>query len=253
MTKKSRKKKKNMQINNKYNIEELKWDTEFFGVKSARVILNNSIDKKELNEILKKIESDNYEFITINNVKNNDNNNYILKNVSNMFLADVNVQFEKRVEKKNEIDNNVSIHNNFEYNQEILEISKKSFVYSRFMNDLNLEKSSDVYVEWAKNSFNKGNKYFCVYKIDSKVVGYLLFSIEDMTLTIELIAVDNNYKGKGIGKRLVNKVENFAYLNNINIMKVGTQLNNIYAQNFYINNGFRHISYNSIYHLWINS
>lgn len=240
-----------MQINNKYDIEKLKWDTDFFGVNSAKVILNNTIDEQDIKEILKKIEDDNYEFVTINNIKNNDNNNYILKDISNIFLADVNIQFEKGVEEKNEIDNNVSIHNNFEYNQEILEISQKSFVYSRFMNDLNLKNASDVYVEWAKNSFDKKDKYFCTYKIENKVIGYLLFSIKDTSLTIELIAVDNNHKEKGIGRKLINKVEEFAYSNNITNMKVGTQLNNIYAQNFYINNGFRHISNNSIYHLWL--
>lgn len=240
-----------MQINNKYDIEKLKWDTDFFGVNSAKVILNNSIDEQDIKEILKKLEDNNYEFVTINNIKNNDNNNYFLKDISNIFLADVNIQFEKRVEEKNEIDNNVSVHNNFEYNQEILQISQKSFIYSRFMNDLNLKNASDVYVEWAKNSFNKDNKYFCTYKIENKVIGYLLFSIKDTSLTIELIAVDNNHKGKGIGKKLINKVEEFAYSNNITNMKVGTQLNNIYAQNFYINNGFRHISNNSIYHLWL--
>ena len=241
-----------MQKNNKYEIEELKWDTEFFGVKSARVILNNEIDKQELKEILRTIEFNNYEFVTINNIKNNDNNNYILGDIiGNIFLADVNIQFEKKVGIRDEIDNNVSIHNNFAYNQDIVKISEDSFSYSRFINDPSLHKASKVYVEWAKNAFNKENKYFCTYKISNKVTGYLLFSFSDIVLTIELIAVDSMHKGQGIGKKLISKVEKFAYLNNISIMKVGTQLNNIYAQNFYINNGFKHISNNSIYHLWL--
>lgn len=240
-----------MQTSKKYNMEELKWDTEFFGIKSAKVILNNSIDEQDIEKILTEIEEKGYEFLTINNVGNNDNNNYMLKNIPDIFLADVNIQFEKKTENKKEMDNKVSIHNNFEYNEEILKISRNSFIYSRFMNDLNLKNSSDVYVEWAKNAFNREDKYFCTYKTDDKVLGYLLFSINNKFLTIELIAVDNNCKGKGIGKKLINKIEEFAYLNNISIIRVGTQLNNIYAQNFYINNGFRHISNNSIYHLWL--
>lgn len=240
-----------MQKNDRYSIKNLEWDTEFFGIKSAKVTLNETINKKDIEEILEKIKYNSYEFVTINNLNNDDYNNYILKNFVGIFLADVNIQFEKKVEKKEEKDNNASIQKKLKYNQEIIEISRKSFIYSRFMNDLNLKKSSEVYVEWAKNSFNKNNKYFCIYKMESKVIGYLLFSIEDRVLTIELIAVNNEKKGNGIGKILINKVEEFAYLKNIDIMKVGTQLNNIYAQNFYINNGFRHVSNNSIYHFWL--
>ena len=39
--------------------------------------------------------------------------------------------------------------------------------------------------------------------------------------------------------------------NNLSEIHVGTQLNNIKAQNFYIKCGFKHINNNSVYHWWI--
>lgn len=242
-----------MQENNKYEIKKLDWDTNFFGINSAKVILKEEISICDIEDIIEELKRKNYKFITIQNVDNNDNNNIILKEINGIFLADVNVQFKKMIkedEKKSEFDKNIVIQKNMLYDEEILNISNTAFIYSRFINDKNLKNGDKVYYEWTKNSFNKSNKLFCVYKINNKSVGYLLFSIENKELIIELIAVNKEYKGKGIGHKLISSVVQFAIRNEIECINVGTQLNNIYAQNFYINCGFKHITNHSIYHLW---
>ena len=238
-------------IDKKYEIKELEWDTEFFGVKSAKVVLKEEINKNDIDEIVSIANKENYKFITINNLNNNNTNNFYLQYIKNMFLTDVNIQLVKKVEEPHEeADKHIIIKNNMEYNKEILEISKESFVYSRFYNDKKLKNSEDIYLKWAENAFNKTDKYYCVYKNAEEIAGYTLFSVEDEILIIELIAVNKNIQEKGIGSKLINVLNKYAYENNLKEIHVGTQINNINAQNFYVKNGFKHSTNNTIYHWW---
>lgn len=243
-----------MQVNEKYNIVHLEWDTIFFGVNSAKIVLKKEINNNDVDDILRFLIINNYEFVTIQNTNNNENNNYVLKNLRNSFLADVNIQFVKNILQINEKlkkSKNIAINNKVKPNEDIINISKESFMYSRFLNDKNLKNGDKIYYEWTKNAFERDDKFFCVYQINERNVGYILFSIDNNEITIELIAVDKDCKGKGIGHELINDLENFAKENNINNIKVGTQINNIYAQNFYQSCGFKHITNHSIYHLWL--
>lgn len=238
--------------NKKYSIQFLNWDTEMFEKKSAKIILNEEISIEELNNIKRYIDSNEYEFVTIENKNNIEENNVVLSNLNGVFLADVNIQFAKKIEvdKINRKTKNIIIKNNLDYNEEIVNISKNAFKHSRFIYDKNLNSNKYiVYSEWVKNAFNKENKYFGCYTEKDKVLGYVLFSIhKDSSITIELIAISIN--NKGIGSKLINQIENFAIKNNITTLNVGTQLNNLNAQNFYEKNGFKHIANNSIYHWW---
>ena len=242
-----------MQISERYEIKKLDWDTSFFGLNCAKVILKKEINVEDVNRISEELEKNKIQFATIQNIDNNDNNNYIMNEFDKAFLADVNIQFMKEIDLKvkNEISNNVNIKNNMPYNEEILDIAKKSFIYSRFINDKNLKNGDKVYYEWTKNSFGRKDKYFCVHQTNEKNDGYLLFSIENNEIVIELIAVNKQVKGIGIGRKLIKEIENFAKEKDIKCIKVGTQLNNIYAQNFYVKCGFEHITNHSIYHLWL--
>lgn len=242
-----------MQTSEKYEIKKLEWDTKFFGVNSAKVILKAEISTNDINEILEKLKKQKFQFVTIQNVNNNDNNNFFIKDIGRAFLVDINIQFEKKI-NLNEKDLNckkIKIQNNMQYNQDILDIAMESFVYSRFINDKNLKNGDKVYYEWTKNSFGNKDKFFCIYQTNVKINGYLLFSIENNEIIIELIAVNKQLKGKGIGSKLIKGVENFAKEKGIKCIKVGTQLNNINAQNFYVGCGFKHITNHSIYHLWL--
>lgn len=225
---------------------ELEWDTNYFNIPSYRINLYTEL--RNINEILDKTQK--YKFITIYNYNNNDINNYVLRMLSNCFLADVNVCFEKKINNKENkiVDKKIKIVNNYEGNDKILNIAKNSFKYSRFLNDKNLEqeKSLNIYWNWVKNSLNNKNKYFCLYQDK----GFLLFNIKGSIATIELIAVDNKISGNGIGSKLIEGLNSYCIINNIKKIVVGTQLNNIVAQKFYLKNKFEVVQYNSIYHYW---
>lgn len=187
-----------MQKQQNYEIIELDWDTNFFGIKSAKINLNNVINEKDIEEINNEVRKKEYKFITINNKNNDDKNNFILQKLDNIFLADVNIQFLKKIEDKKiiEKDENIKIQNNLKHEKQLLEMAKENFVYSRFYNDKNLKNSKSIYLEWTKNAFENTNKYFCIYKQEKNILGYLLFSIEGNHLVIELIAINAKEQSK---------------------------------------------------------
>lgn len=188
-----------MQRQQNYDIITLDWDTEFFGVKSAKINLNSEINGKEIEDINNEIQEKKYEFITINNKNNNIENNFILQQLDNIFLADVNVQFSKKIKEdtnKHQKNDKIKIENKLNYEEQLLEIAKENFIYSRFYNDKNLRKDKNVYVEWTRNAFGKNDKYFCIYEQENNILGYSLFSIEDNNLVIELIVINGKEQAK---------------------------------------------------------
>ncbi len=236
--------------NNKYNLIDLDWDTNYFGVKSGKVVLNELIDDNDLKSILKW--SKNYEFVTIQN-SNNISDNNIMIGKTKAFLTDVNVQFEKKVDKSvRSYEKKITIENNCKKNEKLLDIARNAYIYSRFINDINLDKNKSklLYYNWLKNSFNNENKYISYYKEKDTYLGYCLFHFDEDGCVIELIAADLNHKRSGVGSKLLDSIYYMCNEQNIDNLYVGTQLDNIPAQNFYTKNGFKVKTYNSIYHLW---
>jgi dTDP-4-amino-4,6-dideoxy-D-galactose acyltransferase len=239
---------------NKGNFEfkKLSWDSEYFGIPSCKVVLNNSIDSNDKLEIENFITE--FEFVSFTNINNNNLNNYWLSKQTNAHLVDVNVQFEKVLSNVNQLESNAFLKNDLMYKSDIAKIAEESFIESRFYNDVFLDKkkASKIYVEWVKNSFNNPEKFFIYTQINDKITSFLLFSISEnyQIAIIELIAVDNEYQNKKYGKELLRKLESYLSLLSIKVIKVGTQINNINAINFYIKNGFKLKECHSIYHYW---
>lgn len=241
----------NNNLSNKMIFRNLDWDSEYFGVRCGRIDLKENITVNEqhlINQFIK-----DYDFITITNSKNcNLNNEYIGKELK-AFLTDVNVQFEKEITGRLEIDNRIKIYNCYPQNESLVAMVATAYRNSRFLNDSQIShmKASGIYQNWVKNSFDKENKYFITYEEGECIKGFLICSISDKrNLIIELICVSETYKGNGIGKLLMRSSEKLAGDNNLLKIKVGTQIENISALNFYKSCGFRLVDVSYIYHLW---
>ncbi len=236
-----------------YNLKPLQWDTDYFGIKSAKVSLNGIIDLKSQAEI--KSFCDDYNFITIANIGNLKENNYWLGSKTAAFLTDLNVQFIKTVDNNSISKQGCSdtvVINKLPYNQQIVNIAHQTFKYSRFFNDPHLpsRQSKSIYLHWTKCAFGQPDKYFVIYQKKDEVAGYILFSLLDGHAVIELIAIDKKYQGKKMGAALIDSLALYILNKGLNKIKVGTQIDNIRATQFYISNGFRYLSCSSIYHLW---
>ena len=86
--------------NDRYILKKLIWDTNFFEINSAELVLKKQIFNKDIKEIKRLVNQEKYKFITIRNINNNENNNKIIPKLGDTFLADINIQYEKNILKK---------------------------------------------------------------------------------------------------------------------------------------------------------
>lgn len=228
---------------------ELKWDTDYFGIKCGKVILSEPIKKCELDSLKKEFKD--YEFISIENRNSEPINSQLIGYYTNAFLADVNIQFEKQVESNNEICRSIEIFQALEPVEKIIEIA--NFEISKFVEDKELLKrgGDKVYKQWIINSFKNNEKYFAISKNENNEInGFLLYSYSNNNCIIELIAVEKNITSKGVGTYLFKTVERSAYEMGCNKIRVGTQVRNQKAINFYHKMGCKQIGCHQVFHLW---
>lgn len=240
-------------LHDSFELTQLDWDTEYFGVRSAKVLLNNIVSSEE-KELIKRFMHA-YDFITITNIDNRSENNFWIATETSAFQTDINIQFVKQLPRMLFKETYVTeVYDTFPRNEQIIETANKAFRYSRFFNDpwLPSKKARNLYAQWVENAFDKPGRYFVIAKQHDKIVGFLLFSMDLASLTarIELVAIDENHRGNSVGKSLISKMESVLNKREIVQVKVGTQLDNLSAYSFYTSCGFKLVSYSSVYHYW---
>jgi len=124
-----------------------------------------------------------------------------------------------------------------------------SFSLTRFHTDLNIDnnKADLLWIEYLKNFTPDKNKYIYIAKIEDRYIGVILVNILEKIVNISYIAVIEEYRSFGIGQKLIQKVINdFSDFE----IKTETQVKNIKALNFYIQNGFMISNTYSVFHRW---
>ncbi|MFJ7974810.1 GNAT family N-acetyltransferase [Peribacillus sp. NPDC096379] len=236
-------------IENAVTFNKLKWDTDFFGVTSAKAILHRPLTLDEWNEL--KTSFKDFQFISIENQHSEPVNAQMIGKDISAFLVDVNIQFVKKIIGPNEMPKNVTSHQSLERNDQMIEIA--DFQFSKFTDDPELAKrgGDQIYRQWLINSFGKPDKFYALSKDEmGDINGFLLFSYSDNACVIELIAVSQSETKGGIGTSLFKAVEYAAYQRGFNEIKVGTQARNMGAINFYHKVGCKQVGCHQVYHLW---
>ena len=90
--------------------------------------------------------------------------------------------------------------------------------------------------------FNQFGDLFNVAKVDGKVAGYVLGRVENIrgvrTGLVVSVAVDKEYRGRGIGEALM-KAEHYAFrLRNIPIVSLQVRKSNLSAMAMYVKLGY---------------
>jgi dTDP-4-amino-4,6-dideoxy-D-galactose acyltransferase len=228
---------------------DLKWDTDFFGVSSAKATLYRSLTLNEWEEL--KTKFNDYQFVSIVNQNSEPVNSQMIGNDTSAFLADINIQFEKKIGNTIDIPKSIRLYNALKRNEQVLKIA--DFQFSKFIEDPNLAKrgGDHVYRQWIINAFDKPDKYFALSRnANDNINGFVLFSLIGNSCVIELIAVSHKESKSGIGGRLFHAVEYSAAQSGVDKIKVGTQLRNTIAINFYHKVGCKQIGSHQVYHLW---
>ncbi|MDM5228348.1 GNAT family N-acetyltransferase [Cytobacillus sp. NJ13] len=236
-------------LENAVTFNELKWDTDFFGVTSAKATLHCPLTLDEWEELKTRFKD--YQFVSIINKNSEPINSQLIGKNTSAFLTDVNIQFVKKLGGPQEIPANVTMHQSLGRDNQIIEIA--DFKFSKFTEDPELakRKGDQVYRQWLFNAFDKPDKFFALSRDENEGInGFVLYSFSDNVNVIELIAVSPLVTKGGIGTSLFKAVEYATHQHGYNEIKVGTQMRNMGAINFYQKVGCKQIGCHQVYHLW---
>lgn len=176
----------------------------------------------------------------------------IMKTISKQgfSLIDTNISFSKSTEHKI----HTSKHSRFARDDDakkICAIAYGSFTKSRFHLDPQIDNSiaNTIKREWANNYFNgTRGKWMIVSEYKNQLAGFLTILINhNNELVIDLIAVAPDFRGKGLGKDMIQYAcENCHCINKT--ITVGTQLCNTESIQFYESMGFKYLESKHIFH-----
>lgn len=127
-------------------------------------------------------------------------------------------------------------------------------VRSRFGTDPQLPKRlmHKLYSAWIKNSVNGtvADKVL-VTRHKNTVVGMIILGTKGRCGDIKLLAVDESYRGKGIGAKLIGAAQNYFVNQGYTKLRVVTQLTNTPACCLYEKCGLRCWQIINFYHFWL--
>ena len=134
--------------------------------------------------------------------------------------------------------------------EEVVRITEKSFELDRFSLDNRLPQTlkGKVKVSWiaANLSQERNTKTFVSRSADGKIQGFSSLLLSKNSVAIDLIAVDPEFRNKGIASSLVRMSQEFAHSVSMPL-EVGTQQSNpanrIYRKNGFVLQNILHVSH----------
>jgi dTDP-4-amino-4,6-dideoxy-D-galactose acyltransferase len=127
--------------------------------------------------------------------------------------------------------------------------------YSRFRIDSKISYSifEKLYRIWIEKSVNKElADDILIYKINDRAAGLITVYTKDSVGHIGLVGVDNNFRGQGIGNKLIIASDKYFKEVGCKSVEVVTQGLNKAATTLYEKNSFSIKSQTNFYHFWIN-
>lgn len=184
---------------------------------------------------------------------------YIFSDVPISFLndeiiyVDTKITFEKEL-KPITIPENIifpSSQNKSAFSSKDLEsirfLALESGLFSRFKVDQRLSNNEFecLYTLWIDQAISSGE-----FLSGKNLEGIITFSQNAEVGKIGLVAVNNNYRQKGWGKKLVQAVEFLLYRNGAKILQIPTQESNVPAKSLYEKLGYQVVEKRFVYHYW---
>lgn len=134
-----------------------------------------------------------------------------------------------------------------------LEIGKTSFTFDRFHADPGVPNAaaSKLKETWVKNSLEGRADAVFVTREGDRTTGFNLCRLDEREVTIDLIAIANDMKGRRLGQKLIEQALNY-YTGKADFIRAGTQTNNAASNRLYLKTGFSEFSQQKTLH-WINT
>ncbi|MDP4285617.1 MAG: GNAT family N-acetyltransferase [Bacteroidota bacterium] len=238
-------------MENEKIIKKLEWDSDFFNINICRI--NNNIssheDLKKVIKELKKYDIDLGYYSSVQPLKELNHNS----EPYDITFVDKKVTYLKEIKNKHQIQYSITAYMGEYPNDMLINLAIQSGIYSRFNIDSRISrvKYEELYRQWIVNSVNKkfAKEVLVCYGNDS-ILGFITVGEKNLIADIGLIAVDANYRGKGIGKSLIYAAENWFIQHNYKQVQVITQTDNLSACKLYENCGYMKNKIEYFYHLW---
>lgn len=129
--------------------------------------------------------------------------------------------------------------------------------YSRFIRDplIPAGKGEELFRIWAEESVKRklADAAFGLIALSRELAGFVTLKRELVGARIGLLALSGEYRGCGLGRRLIQAAEHWAYSSGYNAIRVATQGENEEACSFYLRQVFGEIARKKIYHVWLKS
>jgi len=222
-------------------IQYLDWDSQFFNAKIGKVICDSHFS---IENIWGEKQAKGYDRIYLFSKTK-------LKSYHpSLLLVDEKVTFSMKVKPKKKKPEYCNIYDG-DINEELLKLSLLSGHKSRFKSDPFFKPQfRQFYTLWLQNSLNKSfADEVIVASIEKHIAGFVTLKKESNSGSIGLIAVNDQYQGKGIGKDLLLAANNWFIENQIQFSEVVTQIDNTKACIFYKSFGYHQKKIEYIYHL----
>jgi dTDP-4-amino-4,6-dideoxy-D-galactose acyltransferase len=232
-------------------IERLEWDSQFFGYPVARIVFDQQ-GCDNLDDLFRQLISEKirltYFYVPVSETKLNGD---ITKKGGN--LVDQKTLYSKMTGKHNNFSDYIFEFQGTQINERLKELVLQAGLFSRFHSDKNFinKEYEKLYTEWLAKSLNKILALKTVIaKKDSDIVGLTTVGERSGHADIGLVAVDENFRGQGIGYDLIHFADNAAFDLGYNEIKVVTQLQNKGACRLYEKCNFHIENITNIYHYW---
>jgi len=223
-------------------IEKLQWDTDFFGYDVGQVIFTDDV---KIDDILKEAEK----FKLVYLVSGQEINYKPVR----LQLVDIKTKLTKEVSIKEDcLTNNIAEYDG-NNDEQLIQLALQSGIYSRFKKDQNFKHNEyeRLYLRWITLSINKTlADNVIVYKEKDCYRGFITVRVKGDFPTIGLIAVEEQSRGKGIGRSLLHYVNNIIKKMELHKIEVTTQFENKPSLRLYESAGYKIVSKRYIYHIW---
>ena len=230
---------------------KLNWDSDFFKFNVGK-ITGSIVAIQDLEIIENLIENNNSRLTYFSSLE--EIPSFVFKSQRfDISLVDKKTTFTKKINPNLDIDPSISIVDTNISREKLIELSIQSGIYSRFKIDKRIGKNKfeEMYSLWMINSLNKKiAKEVLIYIEENALAGFVTLREKNNRADIGIIAVDNSFRGKGIGKKMMTSAEKWFSNLGYKTIQVLTQGNNIPACKLYESCGYSIESVEYFYHIW---
>jgi len=228
-------------------VQRLDWDSNFFGLRIAKVEVASQKEADFLQDQYIRLKNE-FDLIYIFS------HNQIGLKLGKPNLADQKVIYTASISCPYTQDSHIIEYKQKTVSEGLLNLALTSGFYSRFRLDNNFPINSyeRLYTRWIEQSVAHqiATEVFC-YMIADVPRGLVTLKREGGKGVIGLVATDENFRGLGIGKAMLNHVKDYMFKFGCKEVSVATQYQNKAACHFYESVGFSMESLTNIWHWWL--